>query len=359
MMIKPAESVTLRSLKDECVSAIYPLLNAIRVPRRSSYVNDAGFKKYIEPPSLEDHLTSQCEILKSIFTLSLFDGVSRAMLDVTYLDAQQKESTLARIERKLGAEKHDIIPVVFPGQMPTHAFAARRWNKSYGTGLALRIRRQVRKRDGVRQGWPDVAEALVALTECGGEYEETDLILDAGHVPDSAAVQRNLDELIELIAAFVTPRTWRTVTVLSGAFPWSIGTLEVDTYHPLMRWDFALWKRLRYALREGRVPCPIYGDYGTVFPIPANGGKLPLANIRYTDEHHFIVRRREEEPAIGGVCNAICAESFYRGKDFSYGDEWIHRVARNVDGPGNGEIWNRTCLQHHVAFVIRQLSGLT
>jgi hypothetical protein len=360
MMLKPAEGVTLRSLKDECFGVVYPLLSTIRVPRRSSYVNDAGFKKIIEPPTLEEHLTSQCELLKAVFAPSLFDyGVSRAMLDVSHLDAQQNQSTLAMIESKLSAEKHDIIPVIRVGQMPAHAFTARRWNKSYGTGLALRVIRRARTRKGLPQGWPDVGAVLATLNDCGGKPEETDLVLDAGHVADSATVKRNLDELITLMATLVTPRAWRSVTVLSGAFPPTIGTLELDTYHRLKRWDFILWKRLRHILRDRQVACPIYGDYGMVFPIPANGGTLPLANLRYTDEHEFVVMRREEEPAMRAVCKAICAEDWYRGSDFSYGDEWIDRVARNLDGPGNGETWNRTGLQHHVVFVVRQLSGLT
>jgi hypothetical protein len=360
MMIKPAENVTLRSLRDECFGVVYPLLSAIRVPRRTSYLNDAGFRKIIEPPTLEEHLTSQCELLKSVFEPSLFDyGVSRAMLDVSHLDAQQGKSTLALFESKLSAEKHDIIPAISVDQMPAHAFTARRWNKSYGTGLALRVVRRARARKGLPQGWPDVSAVLATLHDCGGKPEETDLILDAGHVANSAIVQRNLGELTTLMASLVTPRPWRSVTVLSGAFPPTIGNLDVDTYHRLKRWDFILWKRLRHILHERKVACPIYGDYGMVFPIPANGGKVPLANLRYTDEHEFVVRRREEEPAMRAVCKAITAEEWYRGSDFSHGDEWIDRVARNLDGPGNGEIWNRTGLQHHVVFVVRQLKGLT
>ena len=360
LMLKPAEAGTLCSLQGECFGTVYPLLTALRLPRRRSYINDAGYQKFIEPPTVDKHIRTQCELLKQIFELPLGDyGISRAMLDVSYLDAQQGRSTLAEFDAILGAEKRDLIPAIGVDQVPAHALAARRWNKAYGTGLALRVRRRTKTRKGPPEGWPAPAEALDTLSECGGKIEETDLIIDAGHIANDAILNRSLPEVTGLLDVLRAAGPWRTVTVLSGAFPRSIGTLEVDKFHRLKRRDFILWKRLRHALHLRGLPCPIYGDYGVVFPIPANGGTPPLANLRYTDEHEYVVRRRETEPAMHGVCKAVSQESWFRGWEFSSGDEWIDRVARNLGGPGNGETWNQTGLQHHVAFVVRQLIGLT
>ncbi len=357
LMLKPAERSALRSLIGNTLESLYPLLTVVPIPAARKRIDEVtGREKFTPEPTLEEYVRKQRDLLEDILTPNLLRGVNRAMLDVGRLDRQQGTATLARFNDALSdGVKRDLVPVVWAGQLKEHAAAARAWNERYRTGFALRLRR-ASDRDDLATIALQKTAALKALRRSGGVPAETDLVIDLGYIRPGMP-RESIDLIDALLIDLGKRKSWRTVTLLGGAFPPSIGELDTNVFHHLERTDYLLWQGLCRRLEVAKVPPPIFGDYAMVNAVPPSGGTNPIPNLRYTDKQNWIVFRRAEEPAMPTICKVMTGGPWFLGSDFSRGDEWMAKVARDDETPGNAEVWIRTGLQHHLAYVLQQVQS--
>jgi hypothetical protein len=59
---------------------------------------------------------------------------------------------------------------------------------------------------------------------------------------------------------------------------------------------------------------------------------------------------------IHTMASELVARPEYLGTDFSSGDEEIDRVTDEDEGPGGPTQWLQWCVNHHLEFVVQQLS---
>lgn len=185
-------------------------------------------------------------------------------------------------------------------------------------------------------------------------------------VVDFAAVDESNANALGAIAAIVLPTLphladWRSMTLVSGAFPKNLDAYSAYTPGPAPRWDKQLWLRVRAA---GLPRTPTFGDYAVAHPdAPTSGGFAPAPNLRYAlDTEWLILKGKKGTPRGNRDFMDICAQMLapnpnpFGGQHFSWGDQEIERCSRSVGGPGGAKEWRAWAASHHLAFVIDRLA---
>ena len=57
------------------------------------------------------------------------------------------------------------------------------------------------------------------------------------------------------------------------------------------------------------------------------------------------------------IAQSVTDHPAYMGEDFSWGDEYIAKCARKEAKPGNPKTWVTVAINHHITFVVNQLSN--
>lgn len=192
--------------------------------------------------------------------------------------------------------------------------------------------------------------------------QEINLIIDYRIIDDAPDIFSNIFSLIPNILS------WRTLTFASGAFPQDLSAFPPGQ-HLIHRHDWIYWLNNMFHGASQRIPA--YSDFTIQYPIyfepPSNNN--PSASIRYTHDEYWIIMRGEGLHNEGGPgysqypANAqlLMERLEFCGPGFSFGDDYI--IGRgndvNTSQTGNPETWVRAGINHHIAFVVRQLSSLT
>jgi hypothetical protein len=349
--VKFAEREALRHLPPDVNQKIYPLLTVRKIRRQTKRIDEkTGLEKISPPPTLEQHVKDQSDILSGIVRIQtgFFDnGITKAMLDVEMLDHQQKKSTLALFRKELSGYAATLVPVLSVRSSDAHKTEVRRWNREYASGGALRLRPS-------EDGFPAAGQLVKLARECGLQPAQVDLIVDLGGVTQREVCDYVAGAIRELPSYLSAP--WRTIALGSGAFPASITRRDFDILHDLVRWDLVTYKRIIYALPPASRR-PIFADYGIFYHKFADGGTRPEPNLRYTTEHEWRLIRREIEPGMQVICARIAGEPYFRGDQFSKGEEWIAKCSRGDESEGDPKRWLQAGLQQHIAFVARQMDS--
>lgn len=249
-----------------------------------------------------------------------------------------------------------IIPVVGLDRSASEVAAARAASGAFGQGIAIRLRRWDIDRVDLASRINEVREAL------GGSLALLDLIVDYGITNPAAP---SIARLLQLLPS---PLGWRTLTVLSGAFPQDLrGFKGVGTHHH-SRTDWNWWYN-----QVTRIPplmrIPTYGDYVTQHP--EFNEPPPRANfsasIRYASDDHWVVMRGEgvfndDGPGFAqwpANAQMLCMEPEFSGPGYSAGDRYIATMAAQSTKTGNAETWLRAGLNRHLTFVARQVANLS
>lgn len=183
-----------------------------------------------------------------------------------------------------------------------------------------------------------------------------DLVFDFSAVADGRDIQRTTPSAQALIA-WASDQQWRSVAVASAAFPESISALPKGERTVLRRFDADLWLML-----SSTRPELAFGDYGIGHPsMPMTHGRGSLPNLRYTvGEEWWVWREAQDLPgyeSMRTLCKRVVESDGYAGKDYSWGDAEIDRVARGVGGTGNATHWRAWATSHHLAAVTDRLAN--
>ena len=130
------------------------------------------------------------------------------------------------------------------------------------------------------------------------------------------------------------------------------------------RHEWALYPLLRTEI-EKVAYAPSFGDYTIESPsfISMDMRKMkPAGKIVYTIVDSWLVPKggafRKNEIQMIDHCKAIIASGHYSKSIFSKGDERIEQVANKLNNCGNLTTWKWVGVNHHITYVVRQLSSL-
>lgn len=306
----------------------------------------------LEPSNIDSRLAEYAQTMDDCWNgRSAF--VDTALISSAIRGASRRHPLLVfaqhAADRRFGA-----IPVTGLDRDQTARIAARTAARRLGTGAAIRIRRS----DIKNLGFGHAVESLRLLL--GLLPEEVDILLDYGRTDASAPA------IAPVLAALPHLRSWRTLTVISGAFPKDLSQFSVGEHeHP--RADF-IWWRDQVLGTTGLRRIPTFGDYTTQHaeysepPARANFS----ASIRYAAEDHWVVMRgegvfKDDGPGFAqwpANAQLLCDRGEFCGRDFSAGDGYIFETGQQQERTGNAETWLSAAINHHLVFTARQIANL-
>jgi hypothetical protein len=223
-----------------------------------------------------------------------------------------------------------------------------------GTGVCLRL--------GSSENDPsaDVASALApqVLKAVDLKTTDVDLLIDMWTVMSQRDVERAAPVALEALAWAAANGPWRTVTLLSGAFPDSISTLPKGTATPITRYDAELYNQV---IATNPPVVPDFGDYGPASPaMPSDVPRGPLPNLRYAAQTEWQVYREAKKlpgnESFFTLCGRVAKSNHWSGAGYSWGDREIERCARSTGGAGRATEWRAYGTSHHLAHVIDRLT---
>ncbi len=273
-------------------------------------------------------------------------------------DAPFRGTTTRNVERffrELRAVGVPAIPVIRPSQPTSFRSVIREIAQMLGMGAAIRVPvTSLAAQSAGRE-----LRALVAYL--GLDFESADVIVEYGLVgagdPPFFYVCNRLPEI----------HLWRTFTVLGGSFPPDLMSFKTPGQYEQAREEWTRWAA--EIAQAGKLPrCPSFGDYTIQHaiyyePVP---GANPSASIRYTADTRWVIMRGQGLRTPGSPGHAqypanaelLCSRREFCGPHFSAGDEYIWNIgSHKKGGPGTPETWLRAGINHHLAFVARQVSA--
>jgi len=256
------------------------------------------------------------------------------------------------------ADKHQFgIPVTGPTRSPAYQAALRAIVASQGRGFAIRLLTDDFDDEDAVAEWVD---AIIDYT--GIESSSIDMIVDLGTVAGqtAAVIARTHRTLLSLLPRITE---WRTLTVVSGAFPTSLSPLTRGIWNPISRNDWHAWFSLIERPR-GLARLPSYGDYAIAHPdLPPEGRATILAQLRYSTPSDFLIFKGENVfthlrgfAQFCDICADMVTKPEYRGAAFSEGDRQIAEKATKSGSCGNAETWRIIGVNHHVETVLDQIA---
>lgn len=192
---------------------------------------------------------------------------------------------------------------------------------------------------------------------------EVDLVIDLKSIYNSNI---NINWVEGLINKIPNIHSWRSITLLSGAFPIDVSTLKRNAVSIIPRADWNLWSTLT---NKSGFDILNFGDYSISNPalIPVKIGNIfltPSANIRYTAVDNWIVLKGQStKPNFGGfeqyfdLSKDLIKRKEFCSSSFSYGDSYIDKCAKKLVSKGSSTTWKGVVTNHHIEFVVNQLSS--
>lgn len=200
---------------------------------------------------------------------------------------------------------------------------------------------------------PDLNDLLTRLRL---RPEQIDLVVDYEVLPVFSLLYTELCERLPYVGQ------WRTFTVIGGTFCQDLTEYEKNGQYTRPRDDWYFYQ----SQVPGKLPrIPTYGDYSIQFGLYKEPPKRAnvSASIRYTSHDYWVIMRGEGLQNEGGrgyaqyAANAtlLCERDEFSGSSFSYGDRYL---ANLTEGYGSPETLLRAGINHHITFVIQQISNL-
>ncbi len=293
---------------------------------------------------------------KNAADLRRFWGTEAIFIDLVHLGHEQHVSNGGHPFPYLASEVRDVgvsmIPVTGLNRDSLYQSSLQSIQRVDQRGVCIRL-----SPSDIRTGISEQLRRLLPALEL--TPEDVDLILDYQVVGSFEAAYARHSSVIPDLSR------WRTFTITSGAFPKDLTGLDVGS-HFLPRADWIAW-RSAVLDRSWRLRIPTFGDYAIQFGRYEEPPDRPnfSASIRYTLEDEWLVMRgegvfHEGSPGFAqwpAQAQLLCSRGDYCGSGFSEGDSYIYQKSINQIPPGNARTWLQAGLNHHFAFVVRQISS--
>jgi hypothetical protein len=347
ILTRQGERLALRELRDPARDAMTPIFVAHPI------ANEPGTNAPVR--SVADHLDRLARALLQDW------GTNPAFVDLRFVDTSGPDvdgvHPLTFFVLRCGSGGLSLAPVIAGAHSEAYRAAAVDAATRAGTALAIRL--------GPTE-WPDLGSALGdghvmgLLSETGRPPEQVHVIMDMEHIPGptevvAAALRPALRSLPQL-------SNWASVTVVGTGMPRDTRAVGPggDAHVPRLEWT--LWR----SLSERNVRRPSFGDYGVQHPDPVTDFDPRFmdsaAQLRYTTDHSWYVVRgralkRHGREQIHDLANRVVSDAtVYSGPGFSWGDDWLLRCAKNLEGPGDQRTWRKATTNHHLTLVADQIA---
>jgi Beta protein len=226
----------------------------------------------------------------------------------------------------------------------------------FGRGVGIRLVGEDLDEDG-----EDVDEMVDArLTSAGLHRGEADLLLDAGPIDGEVAALGVSRLMTALLKSLDKVHEWRSVTVVSGAFPNNLGMHPAWVVGEYARYDADVWA---HVMNRRRLPrAPDFGDYAIAHPVlPVGNVGTPAPQLRYTASDRWLtIRAKKNDPRgyaqIFEICERIAEHPDFAGAALGWADSWIENKGNGRTG--NATTWRQVGTTHHLDFVTRRLATL-
>jgi hypothetical protein len=344
---KGGEFAALKELDPAVQARVFPVFDVTDIPW--DFENDSPGK------TVDEHLAKIAEnVFKSIgalpcaFDLTCLDPTTRMASGthpLTWLfDDLRKKGVIAR-------------PVIGPGYDAAYLTAAAAEIATDRRGCVVRVVGQARVFD------PAIATNLasvlgaVKLTEA-----DADLLLDLQSVPSGSEHATALASAA-VIHGLPSMGAWREFIISAAGFPRDLSDYGQGLF-VIPRTCLITWDAMR---SRGVARLLVFGDYAIdnhdraeldINPRLLKGS----TNVRYTVRTDWLVPKGPNWKDNGfapmrGLCAQLVADARFAGAAFSWGDAYI--VACANGGPtGSATTWRKVGVNHHVTFVVNQISSL-
>ncbi|RMI37162.1 beta family protein [Streptomyces triticirhizae] len=261
---------------------------------------------------------------------------------------------LSWLSEAFGAWLLTLVPVFRPHDASGALAEVRDVQRAHGRGAVLRVDAfDIPANLGMASRHVGAVLRTVRLAP-----EQVDLVLDAGHVADDAAVAGAVPPVAHALR-WARQAPWRSAVVAAGAFPKSVRWMARGGPTRVHRWDAALWREVA---RESEGGQPHFGDYGVAHVAPSRGRRRPVPHIRYTvgeDWQVYVAEKRLPGNDDFFTISRDLLESEHwpaRGAATSWGDAQLARCARGERAKaGNATEWRAWATSHHLAVTTEAL----
>lgn len=167
-----------------------------------------------------------------------------------------------------------------------------------------------------------------------------------------------------LINNMINLNDWISITLATTTFPVNLSVVPKNSTKVLSRSEYDLWKEITI---KGNLIRPIqFGDYAISNPEYTDMDPRYInmsGNIRYTIDSGFLIYKGITTKSNGfsqmiPMCKDLVKSKYFSGENFSWGDTKIYECANGIGTTGNAETWRRIGTNHHIEFVVDQLSKI-
>ena len=249
---------------------------------------------------------------------------------------------------------HAAPAVSLGSDSDTVAAAARAIGRDgHGAGIRVRLKDLMDREPGKK--------VIKLANELSLPLEEADLIIDL-RAPNFEPYQTFAKLLIATLDRFDDLSIFRNMVLISTAFPERIAR-GIDE---IPRHDWLFYKNLLATLPNG-MRRPVYGDYTVVHPeFTAMDMRMikPASKIVYTTAETWATCKgnafRDNREQMHDHCETIVNNHKFqfRGPGFSYGDDYIARCAKRLEGPSNLTLWKCITINHHITTAVDNLARM-
>lgn len=310
----------------------------------------------IEVPPTKFKSFDQDVLKKAVTDIKNCWGSSPIYIDLHLLPSSVWIQTLTFIHRIAGDLGIYLMPVTGLTKSEDYQRAVANISKVKNNQVAIRIKINEVKNTSFEQ---DLAKLLSVLAISA---KEAHLIIDYEIMTKNAVSFRELCNRLPHL------NEWATFSVISGVFPRDLTEIKPPGQHLIQRLDWLTWlQETRDTAALPRIPS--FGDYTIQHPIYYEPPKRAnySASIRYTANDAWVIMRGEAvfHPNSPGFsqypANAqlLCARQEFCGQDFSTGDRYIYEMGQQTTRTGSARTWLTAGINHHLSFVVHQISNLT
>lgn len=194
---------------------------------------------------------------------------------------------------------------------------------------------------------------------------ETDLIIDLKAIDQDNIHDKNI-VLKALLSDIPEIDSFRNIILAGASFPETLTECEKHELCFTERYEYKLWTDTKKYNKKYNINL-IYSDYCVNHPkyMEYIIGMSPSFNIRYTTDDSYMIIKGDtikkgglEPKSIIDLCKKIVNSGKFKGKDYSWGDDFI--ASRSLDSASNGNLstWRKVGTNHHITLVVNQLSNL-
>lgn len=233
-------------------------------------------------------------------------------------------------------------------------------------GVAMRL-----QKDDIEV--PSLTRARVKdlLANLKVKEKDVDLVLDFRDLHENDLAQ-TVEDAIEFLANFGDLKLWKSLFLSASGFPENMGEVEKHSSQLIPRTELYLWEQvLTKGKKKNLSRFPAFSDYGICHPdiLDFDLTMNPSANIRYTLPQNWLVikgmglkrkiagRTSYDYDQFFALAEKLRENRNYYGRDFSYGDLYIYKCRKGVEGPGHLPKWREVGTNHHLTLVAQQIAN--